>query len=536
VPFERALTRWVTLAAAALSIALFAGPPAATFFFSRERIAGGLEAETEITSHLVTQIVSANPDLWEFEQARLGEYLARRPRAGDPEVRRVLDANGRVVAEVGDPLPRPWIRRSLPLLDAGVPVGTVDVARSLRPILLQSVLLALLLAVPALLAFRILRTLPLAALHRAEQDLRRERDAAQTYLDVAGVAFVILDAGGTVVRVNRKAAELLGRPQSEILGREWQATFVEPSERGRLQAATAGSALGAVVQLEFAVLRPSGERRTVDWYATPLPEGDGDRSGLLLSGVDISHQRQLEERLRHAEKLRAVGQLAEGLAHDFNNILSVVRTRAALLRSDLALGSPHRLDAEEILAAADRAGHLTRALLTFSRRQLAAEPTDLVDLVRRSERRLHRLVPEGTTLTIELPPAPIRLLADPIQLELVLESLITWARESIAGAGPIVVGVSEVRLSAEAAAQSGIDGQDPWAAITVAGPGVAPGKQSGAFDPGAAVDVGKGTHPGMAIALGIVEMHRGAIRIAGPPGKVAAVTVLLPVMSAAARA
>jgi PAS domain S-box-containing protein len=516
MPFERALTRWVTLAAVALSLSLLFGPPAALFFFGRERIAGGLEAEAEITAHLVTQIVSANPDLWAYEQVRLGEYLARRPRRGDPEIRRVLDTRGKVVAEIGDPLPVPWIRRSMPLLDSGLPVGTVDVARTLRPLLVDSGLLALLLAVPAFLAFRILRTLPIDALRRAERELRRQRDAAQTYLDVAGVAFVILDGAGVATRVNRKTAEIVGRSEREIVGREWLSSFVEPTERGRLPAAAATARPGEVVHVEFSVLRPSGERRIVDWYATALQGGDDDRGGLLLSGVDLTRQRQLEDQLRHAQKLRAVGQLAEGLAHDFNNILAVVRTRAALLRSDLALGSPHRLDAEEILAAADRANALTRALLTFSRRQLAAEPTDVVDLVRRCERRLHRLLPEGSVLTVDLPSAPIRVVADPIQLELVLESLLTHGRAALLGAGPIVIGASETRLSTEAASEAGLDGPGPYAAITVTGSGVAPPDPSNAMS------------PGLAIAYGIVEMHRGALRIAAAPGEGTVVSILLP--------
>lgn len=532
MPFERALTRWVTVAAAALSLALCLGPPAALFFFSRERIAGGLEAEAEITSRLVTQIVSANPDLWEFEQVRLGEYLSSRPRTGAAEIRRVLDAAGRVVAEAGEPQPAPWIRRSLPLLDAGVPVGTVDVARSLRPLLRDSGLLALLLAAPALLAFRILRTLPLAALRRAEGELRRERDAAQRYLEVAGVAFVILDRDGVVARVNRRAVELVGRPEEELVGREWLATFVDPSERGRLPAATGESRPGEVVHLEFAVLRGSGERRIVDWYATALADERGERGGLLLSGVDISHQRQLEEQLRHAQKLRAVGQLAEGLAHDFNNILAVVRTRAALLRADLALGSPHRLDAEEILSAADRANTLTRALLTFSRRQLAAEPTDVVDLVRRSERRLRRLLPDAAVLTVALPAAPIRVLADPIQLELVLETLITQARATRPAAAPIAIAVSEARLDASAAAQAGLDGPGAYAAITVSDGGatLTPEVKVDGHEPAAATwEDARGAGPGLAIAFGLVEMHRGAIRIATGPGRGATVSVLLPV-------
>src|SRR5512138_1910528 len=412
-----ALESWVTAAAALLSAGLALAPPTAWLLFSYERNLGAIEAEAEITGHLVTQVISSSPELWVFEQVRLAEYLSKRPRRGDPEVRRIVDLSGKVVAESADPLPEPTIRRSVTLLDAGLPVGTLEIRRSLRPLIVSAALLALLLALPALLAFRILRTLPIAALHRTEGELRRERDAAQKYLDVAGVAFVILDAAGRVTLVNRKGTELLARSHGEVLGRSWLDTFVDPADRGAAPGDATPFQPGEVLNVEFGVLRPAGDRRIVSWYATPLVDEQGGRFGLLLSGVDITQQRELEDQLRHAQKLRAVGQLAGGVAHDFNNILAAIRSRAGMLRADLAVGSPHRLDAEEILAAADRAAALTRSLLTFSRRQaLATEPIDLCELVRRSERRLRRLLPQQIVLAASLPEAPLVVMADPVQL------------------------------------------------------------------------------------------------------------------------
>lgn len=529
---EKTLSRWVTAAAAVLSMGLAVGPPAAWYFFSYERLAGGLDAEAEIASHLITQAIGQNPELWRFERLRLEELLSRRPRKGDPEIRRIVDLAGEVVAESADPLPGPWILRSLPLLDAGVPVATVEIHRSIRPLLLGAGLLGLVLLVPAYLFFHLLRTLPLEALHRSEGALRRQRDTAQQYLDVAGVAFVILDAAGRVSLVNPRASELLGRNSSEVLGRAWVEAFVDPADRRRFLAESAAARTGEVATLEFSVVRATGDRRIVSGYVTRLAGEDGAPSGLLLSGVDITHQRQLEEQLRHALKQRAVGQLAGGVAHDFNKIVAAIRTRAVLLRADLAVGNPHRLDAEEILAAADRAAALTKSLLTFSRRQaLSAEPLDLCELLARALRRLQRLLPTEITLVTELPARQLPVVGDAAQLEQVLQNLITHARDAIQGVGRVVVSAASTTLDADAAQRLGLQAEGDYAEVSVtdSGPGLDPEAQARLFDPSqSGPEAGRGAGLGLAIAVGIVELHGGAIRARSEPGRGTTISFLLP--------
>ncbi len=201
------LTRTVSLAARVLTAAVVVLPPTIYFAGSYQHAAGVLEAEAAINARLVTRIVSANPDLWAYEQVRLSEYLTRRTVKGEAERRRVLDARGAVVAESADPLPRPWLTRSVPLFDAGVRVGTMEVSGSLRPLLFRSGVLALALFAVGLLSYRAVRTVPLRAIERSQEALRRQKDTAQKYLDVAGVAFVIVDEAGHVTLVNRKGCE-----------------------------------------------------------------------------------------------------------------------------------------------------------------------------------------------------------------------------------------------------------------------------------------------------------------------------------------
>ena len=117
-------------------------------------------------------------------------------------------------------------------------------------------------------------------------------------------------------------------------------------------------------------MTPSDRAKRASWPGSsrPRPTRTG-APGLLASGVDLTRQRELEQQLIHAQKLEAVGRLAGGVAHEFNNILSVIKVYGSALRRALPADSPHRPDVEEIVAAADRAAAVARSLLTFSRRQ-----------------------------------------------------------------------------------------------------------------------------------------------------------------------
>ncbi len=529
---DPSVTRWLTVTATALTLSAVALPPAAWFFLSYQRAAGAIEAEAELTSWAVTQVVSADPDLWEFESTRLGEQLSSRPRRGVDERRRILNARGEVVAESSDPLPLPLMTRSAPLLDAGVRVGTVEVARSLSPLLARAAALLVVLIPFAVLVFHFLRTVPLRALRLSGTALQRQRAAAQQYLDVAGVAFVVLDDEGRARSVNRKGEEILGRGAADVLGRDWMATFVEGSDRKRVLAELAAARPGDIVSVEFPVSRPSGERRIVNWYATALADDGGGRHGLLLSGVDITRQRQLEEQVGQTQKLRAIGQLAGGVAHDFNGLLASIKKHAAVLRSDLELGNPHRLDAEEILIAVDRAASLTRSLLTFSRRQdRGTELVDLVELVRRSQRLLRRQLREEIDLEIELPAEPLPVMADPGQLEQVLVNLVSNSQDAIRGAGRIVVSAASTRLDAEAATRAGLPAPGAYAQVSVSddGAGMEPEERARVFEPFFTTkEIGEGTGLGLAVVFGIIEQHRGAIRIASETARGTTVTFLVP--------
>ncbi len=539
MPAHRQVARVVSIAAGVLTAAACVLPPVMFFSLSYQREVGALEAEAELNAHLITSVVAANPDLWKFEQARLSDYLSRRPRRGIPERRLVLDLDGIVIADSVDALSTPWITRSLPLLDAGVRVGTLEISRSIRPLAFRSLVFTLVLVPVAFLAFQMLRTVPLRAIRRSERSLRRQRDAAQKYLDVAGVAVVLLDARGRVSLANRKCVEILGRGASDVVGKDWVATFVEEGSRERVASEIARLQRSErVLALEYAVVRPTGERRIISWYLTPLSDHRGGAAGLLGSGVDVSSERQLEEQLRHAQKMEAIGELASGVAHGFNNILSTIKGYAALVRRDLAPGDPHLPDVNEIMSAADRAATLTRSLLRFSRHDIVqAEPAELRDLARRAERLLQSLVGERIELAVAVCSEPLPVLIDVLEIEQVLMNLVTNARDAMPEGGRIAISVAREELDAEAAHRAGLQKPGAYARVSVADTGVGIAREvlPRIFEPfftTKAVDQGSGL--GLAIAYGVVRHHGGVIAVESEPGRGATFTFRLPLLAASA--
>jgi hypothetical protein len=167
------ITTWIAgVVAVAVTILL----PLGYFTVSYQYLAGSLEAEAEMTSRLVTELINANPELWHYEQLRLEELLARRMRDNHTETRRILDRQNRLIAENVTVLKSPLITREFDLIDAGVTAGRLEVSTSLFPLLLQCGLVALLGLSCGVGIFVTLRVLPLRAVTLAEKSLRKSEE------------------------------------------------------------------------------------------------------------------------------------------------------------------------------------------------------------------------------------------------------------------------------------------------------------------------------------------------------------------------
>lgn len=234
---------------------------------------------------------------------------------------------------------------------------------------------------------------------------------------------------------------------------------------------------------------------------------------------DITEQKRLEEQLRQSQKMEAIGNLAGGVAHDFNNILTAITGYGSLLRLRIGEGSPFKSYADEILAASERATHLTQSLLAFSRKQvLAPKPENLNEIVTRIEKLLVRVIGEDIEFKIELCERDLIVLADSSQIEQVLMNLATNARDAMQNGGLLTIKTERVDITGP----HGYMKPGEYAVLSVSDTGKGMDEQTKLriFEPFFTTkEKGKGTGLGLSIVYGIVKQHGGDINVYSEPGK-----------------
>jgi PAS domain S-box-containing protein len=252
----------------------------------------------------------------------------------------------------------------------------------------------------------------------------------------------------------------------------------------------------------------------------------------LVLVTDVTERLRLEEQLRQAHKMEAVGRLAGGVAHDFNNILNVIMGRAELLKQRVPDESPLRKHTTEILYAAERAAALTRQLLAFSRKQvLQPKVLDLNSVVGEMERLLRRLIGEDVRLVVSQEPHLGRVKADPGQMEQVLMNLVVNARDAMPRGGSLLIETRNVELDdayvrSHAGAQPG---SHVLLAVSDTGHGMDAETQRHIFEPFFTTKKpGKGTGLGLATVYGIVQQSGGFIAVYSEIGRGTTFKVYLP--------
>jgi len=248
---------------------------------------------------------------------------------------------------------------------------------------------------------------------------------------------------------------------------------------------------------------------------------------------DVTERWRMEEQLRQSQKMEAVGQLAGGVAHDFNNILTVIAGYANILKLDLTRESPHMEVVEQIIIASERAAQLTRGLLAFSRKQaMAPRRTNLGEIVQHVEKFLVRIIGEDIQLKTEIVPEPLPVFVDIGQIEQVLINLAANARDAMTKGGQLTIktGLQEADdpyLRAQICAARG-----RYAVVTVSdtGKGMDAETRKRIFEPFFTTkEMGKGTGLGMAIVYGIIQQHNGFITVGCNPGQGTIFKIYLPI-------
>jgi hypothetical protein len=253
------------------------------------------------------------------------------------------------------------------------------------------------------------------------------------------------------------------------------------------------------------------------------------RDAVLSVIEDITDRKLLEEQLRQSQKLEAVGRLAGGVAHEFNNLLTVILGYSQLLLNRIDREHPMHAGLDQIRESAGKAGILTRQLMAFSRREsLQPGILDLNNVVAGMEKMLRRLIGDRIELVTKLSPAVGVVRADPSQIDQVLVNLILNAREAMPEGGMVTLETAAMEVS----------GQDPEArrpgsyamvAVTDIGEGIGEESRSHLFEPFYSTrEQREGVGLGLSVVYGVIEQHGGFVRVTSEPGKGARFEVYLP--------
>ncbi|MFA7405322.1 MAG: transporter substrate-binding domain-containing protein [Pelobacteraceae bacterium] len=372
---------------------------------------------------------------------------------------------------------------------------------------------------------------------RAEADLLASEKRFRELLENVRMLAVTLDTQGTITFCNNFLSELSGWEKDEIVGKNWFDLFIPKQVDTQIKTAfndvLAGD--GVASHFENQIITRDGTVRTIVWDNTMLHNPDNSIYGIASIGIDVTDHRHLEYQLRHAQKMEAIGQLAGGVAHDFNNILTVIMGYANLLSLGPKLDTRQSEAAEQIISASEKAAQLTRGLLAFSRKQLLEfKITDLNQIMQHVQKFLVRIIGEDIKLKLIINDLKLPVTVDNGQIEQVLINLATNARDAMQKGGILTIETGIRDIDAAVDHVHGFDTVVPgrYACITVSDTGGGMDAETCAriFEPFFTTkEIGKGTGLGMAIVYGIVRQHNGFINVYSEPGVGTTFRVYLPV-------
>lgn len=383
---------------------------------------------------------------------------------------------------------------------------------------------------------RELRTTIEMALNRAELErkLQESEERYRRFFEDDLSADFVCDNSGSIKDCNSSYLELFGfSGLDDAVGMNINSLFRDGEEKERFWA---GVCEGERLNLaEFSMRRWDGKDLIV--RANIVPRYDA--AGLLqeINGFifDTTRLKELEDQLRQAQKMEAIGRLAGGVAHDFNNILTVIMGYTSILDEKVKDGEEISSDVEGIRKASQKATALTRQLLAFSRRQvLRPKITDLNDLVKDMEKLLQRLVSEDVSIHLRLEAEHASVFVDPGQIEQVLMNLVVNARDAMPDGGSISIRTETSRVQQERVSVTGIVPPGDYLSLSVrdTGTGICEEDLERIFEPFFTTKPDeKGTGLGLATVYGIVKQSKGYIQVDTAPGEGTTFLIHIPLSS-----
>jgi len=370
-------------------------------------------------------------------------------------------------------------------------------------------------------------------LERAQERraLRESEDRFHAFMDNSPAVAFVKDEDGRFVYVNQVFERFFKLTRLQWLGKTGFDLWPEETARQLRENDQTILAEGRPAEIFETFPGPDGTLHHWLVFKFPVKDHAGRR---LLGGmaVDITERRQLEQQLRQAQKMEAIGKLAGGVAHDFNNLVTIITGYSDMLLSRIGPEDPMRRELEQIKKAGDRAHSLTRQLLAFSRRQmLQPKVLDLNAVVTNLEPMLQRLIGENIELVIELKPGLGQVKADPGQIEQVIMNLAINSRDAMSQGGKLLLETDNAELD-EAYARRHLPmqpGSYVRLAVSDTGCGMDAATQSRIFEPFFTTkEQGKGTGLGLSTVYGIVKQSGGYIWVYSERGQGTTFKIYLP--------
>ena len=382
---------------------------------------------------------------------------------------------------------------------------------------------------------------------RAEENLRRDRDLISRIMETSPVGIVVANQEGKITFANHRAEEVLGLDKDAIAGGacsvlNWRMTDPEgnPLPGQPLPLKKVLESGQTAQDVRHAVDRPNALRTLLSTNATPLFDATGKIDGMVVTVEDITERLTLEAQLRQSQKMESVGQLAAGVAHDINNILTVIQGHAGLLLNSVPPGADSTRSIKQISAASERAASFIRQLLTFSRKQIfRSKILDLNAVLQNLKGMLPRLIGEDISLETHCQPDLPCIQADTGMVEQIVMNLAANSRDAMPKGGKLLITTSAGEIDAAHVRQHPEARAGWFVCLTVSdtGCGMDPRILRRVFEPFFTTkEMGKGTGLGLATVYGIVKQHQGWIEVQSEVGVGTTFKIFLPVAAEAGNA